>query len=140
MSSFLLKIITMKRNSVLKIEDLIPLNELDYINSIWYAIMKMESGLLNLLLDEDIDYEDIGKLNFIEKLNDRFNDHKTLGDSELLLDLDYCKSCNCDKPVCKFVGNNSGKHFSLFFEMCEEEITDIYHCNWYGDDLFSMPF
>ena len=130
----------MKRNSVLKVADLIPLDELDYINSIWYAIMKMEVGLLNLLLDDAIDYEDIGKLKFIEKLQDRFNDHKTQGDSELLLDLDYCKGCNCDKPVCKFVGNYSGKHFALFFEMTDEEITDIYHCNLYGNVDFLDAF
>ena len=100
----------------------------------------MELGFLNLLLDDAINYENIGKLKFIEKLNDRFNEHKTLGDSELLLDLDYCKSCNCNKPVCKFIGNYSGKHFALFFEMTKEEITDIYHCNWYGnsDNHFSI--
>ena len=126
----------MKQNSVLKVKDLRPLVELDYINTIWYAIMKMELGFLNLLLDDAINYENIGKLKFTEKLNDRFNEHKTLGDSELLLDLDYCKSCNCNKPVCKFIGNYSGKHFALFFEMTKEEITDIYHCNWYGDNDF----
>ena len=129
----------MKQNSVLKVKDLRPLTELDYINTIWYAIMKMELGFLNLLLDDAINYENIGKLKFIEKLNDRFNEHKTLGDSELLLDLDYCKSCNCNKPVCKFIGNYSGKHFALFFEMTKEEITDIYHCNWYGDNSL-FPF
>ena len=96
----------------------------------------MELGFLNLLLDDAINYENIGKLKFIEKLNDRFNEHKTLGDSELLLDLDYCKSCNCNKPVCKFIGNYSAKHFALFFEMTKEEITDIYHCNWYRDNDF----
>ena len=126
----------MKQNSVLKVKDLRPLAELDYINTIWYAIMKMELGFLNLLLVDGINYENIGKLKFIEKLNDRFNEHKTLGDSELLLDLDYCKSCHCNKPVCKFIGNYSGKHFALFFEMTKEEITDIYHCNWYGDNDF----
>ncbi|WP_027137229.1 hypothetical protein [Gaetbulibacter saemankumensis] len=130
----------MKRNSVLKLEDLTSLDELDYINSIWYAIMKMEVGLLKLILADDIDYEDIGKLKFIEKLNDRFNNHKTHGDSELLLDLDCCKGCNCNKPICKFVGNHSGMHFALFFEMTDEKITDIYHCDWYGDIDFLDAF
>ena len=75
----------MKQNSTLGIKDLKNFPELDYINSIWYAIMKMDTNLLNLLLEDDIDYEDIGKLAFLEKLNDRFNEHKTLGDSELLM-------------------------------------------------------
>ena len=59
--------------------------------------MNMSPYTLTELLDDDIDYEDIGKDKFIEKLNDRFNDHKTQGDSELLLDLDYCKGCNCNR-------------------------------------------
>ena len=129
----------MKQNSTLCIKDLKNFQELDYINSIWYAIMKMDANLLNLLLEDDINYEDIGKQAFIEKLNDRFNEYKTLGDSELQMDLDHCKSCNCDQPVCKFVGNHSGKHFALYFEIKSDEIKDIYHCNWYGDSDF-FPF
>jgi hypothetical protein len=129
----------MKQNSILSINDLKKNKELDYINSIWYAIMKMDTNLLNFLLEDDIDYEDIGKQGFIEKLNDRFNDHKTRGDSELFMDFDHCKLCNCNQPVCKFVGNRSGKHFALYFEMENKEIKDIYHCNWYGDmDFFDV--
>ena len=129
----------MRQNSILSISDLKRKIELDYINSIWYAIMKMDSYLLLTLLEDDMTYEDLRKQEFVDLLNDRFNNHKTLGDSELLLDLDYCKSCNCDKPVCKFIGNNSGKHFALYFEINKGEINDIYHCNWYGDiDFFDI--
>ncbi|WP_152604825.1 hypothetical protein [Psychroserpens jangbogonensis] len=123
----------MKQNSFLSIRNLQQYEELDKINSIWYAIMKMEPALLNLLLEDDIDYEDIGKQEFIEKLRYRFNNYKTMGDSELILDLDYCKGCNCNRPVAKFIGNNSGKHFALYFDIENEEVIDIYHCNWYGD-------
>lgn len=130
----------MKQNTMLSINDLLGYERLDYINSIWYAIMKMEIPFLKILLEKDIDYEDIGKDMFIEKLNSRFENHKTFGDSEFLLDLDYCNGCNCNKPVCKFIGNVSGKHFALFFELKNEEISDIYHCNSYGDKNFLDSF
>lgn len=113
------------------IEDLKKNISLDYINQIWMAIMQMDSFGLNDLLDNNIDYEDIGKANFIEKLNDRFNEYKTWGDSELYIDLGSCNYCNKDKAICKFSGNNSGETFALFFEIHKGEITDIYHCNYY---------
>jgi len=125
---------------MLKLQDLDKLTELDNINSVWLAIMSMNTGLLEQLLDDSIDYEDIGKKAFIEKLNDRFNNHKTYGDSELILDLDHCKSCNCDSPVSKFVGNHSGKHFALYFDLINGNITDIYHCKWYGNMDFLDSF
>ena len=89
----------MKQNSILKVDDLKRFDELDYINSIWLAIMKMDYSLIGILLDNIIDYDDMDKQEFIEKLKDKFNDHKTLGDSAFVLDLDYCKGCNCNKPI-----------------------------------------
>jgi len=131
----------MKRNSILSINDIERKSNLDDINLIWLAIMQMNTYALNQLLDDTIDYEDIGKFNFIEKLGNTFNQYRTLGDSELLMDLDHCKGCVCDQPVCKFIGNISGKHFALYFEIKENEIVDIYHCNWYGKEpLNDLPF
>ena len=126
----------MKQSSIVKLENLESYKSINDFSLICYAIMCMDPIFLESLLDDNILYEDIGKIKFVEKLNDRFTEHKTWGDSELLLDIDYCNGCNCNKPVCKFVGNTSGKHFALFFEFTHEEITDIYHCNWYGD----LPF
>jgi len=118
---------------MLKKEDFNCFKELNYINAILHSIMNMDTSQLYNLLDDDIDYEDIGKIKFIEKLNDTFNDFKTLGDSELILNLDYCKGCNCNSPVCKFIGNYSGKQFALYFDIEDDFVKDIYHCNWYGD-------
>ena len=102
----------------------------DEMVKIWLAIMRMDYHSLWFLLDETIDYQDIGKFNFIEILKLRFLRHKELGDTELYLDMDYCKGCNRHEPVCTFLGNNSGLYFSLYFEITKGKITDIYHCNW----------
>lgn len=127
----------MKKNAILSIRDFGGKASLDKINLIWIAIMQMNKFSLFQLLDDAIDYEDIGKVKFIEKLADRYENHRTWGDSELLLDLDHCNGCHRNQPVSRFVGNNSGKHFALFFEIENGKIKDIYHCNWYGknDDL-----
>lgn len=122
------------------IKDLRENKHADYITNVWLAIMKMDTYQLNLLLDNDIDYEDIGKEKFIKKLNETFNKHKTYGDSEFYIDLDSCEGCNCNKPVCKFIGNISKIHFALFFDIKKNQIIDIYHCNWYGNINFSKPF
>ena len=129
----------MKRNSVLSKNDIEKKSSLDYLNQIWLSIMQMNVFALDQLLDENIDYEDIGKAKFIEKLNDTFTQYRTLGDSELVLDLDHCNGCVCNQPVCKFSGNHSGNHFALYFEIKNNEIVDIYHCNWYGKQN-DLPF
>lgn len=130
----------MKHNSTLKLAELGDLYDLGTINAVWLAIMKMEPVSLELLLDDSIDYEDIGKERFIDKLRAHFDYHRSLGDTELELDLDSCKGCNCDQPISKFIGNNSGKHFALYFDMDENTITDIYQCNWYGSDFLDNLF
>ncbi len=93
----------------------------------------MDESFLASLLDDDINYEDIGKSRFVNKLKGRFIYHKLIGDTELILDLDACNSCNCNAPVCKFIGNNSKEHFALYFDFKKNKIIDIYHCNWYGN-------
>ena len=125
----------MKQNTIIRLKDLSAKEELDAINALWSAIMKMDAHLIYSLLDDDRTYEDVSKKDFVELLNDRFNVHRSLGDSELFLDLDICKSCNCDQPVSKFIGNTSGKHFALYFEIKDGEITDIYNCVRYGMNL-----
>lgn len=125
---------------MLQYNDISTKKNLDYVNHIWMAIMKMNTSWLHHLLDDTIQYEDIGKVKFIEKLNNHFNSFTTLGDNELYLDLDYCMGCNCNLPVCRFVGNHSGSHFALYFEFEERAVKDIYHCNWYGDSDIDFLF
>lgn len=125
----------MKNKSTFTIADLRKHEKLEYINHIWLAIMIMQTVLLDFLLDETIDYEDIGKEKFISKLNNRFNYHKSIGDDELEMVLDSCKGCNCNQLIYKFIGNNSGENFALYFDMDKNAIKDIYHCNKYGSDF-----
>jgi hypothetical protein len=124
---------------------MVPLDEImqlkteDPVVEVWKAIMGMKIRELEPLLNEDVDYEDIGKDAFVKKILNRFNIHYDLGDSELLLTFDTCNSCNCNKAVSRFIGKQSKKEFALYFEIKADKIVDIYYCNWYGDQ-FMFPF
>jgi hypothetical protein len=122
------------------LNDFKMLKQSDELISIFRAIMTMDSNELSILFDDNIDYEDIGKEKFIDKLKEHFNKHKIYADSEFYLDFDFCNGCNCEMPICKFIGNNSKLHFALFFEITQDNIADIYHCNWYGNNSFTNPF
>jgi hypothetical protein len=100
----------------------------------------MQPAFLRNLLDDDIEYDNMSKYDFIGKLNETFNDFKTHGDYELILSIDYCNSCNCNRPVFKFIGTYSRKQFALYFEIEGDLIKDIYCCKWYGDDDSDYPF
>ena len=112
---------------MIQLTDIKRNKEMTHTHKIWIGIMVMDVKLLELLLEDVIEYEDISKSAFIKKLKDRFIEHSIQGDTELLMDFATCFSCNCPSPVCKFVGHNSGVHFALFFEEKDEEILDIYH-------------
>lgn len=115
-----------------QVRDMKPHRKLTLIHHIWMAIMQMDADYLDELLDDDLEYEDVSKGEFIEKLRSRFIDHLVQGDTELYMDLSTCLGCQCNSPVCKFIGNNTGEHFALYFELDGEEILDIYHCNLYN--------
>lgn len=123
----------MKEIGIIKLEDLTIHKKVNYFTLICHAIMRMDSNNLFELLDDDIDYEDIGKTSFVLKLKNRFIEHRIMGDTEMKLDLDHCLGCNCDQPVCRFIGNNSKSEFALFFDIKENRIVDIYPCHLYGD-------
>jgi len=108
----------------------------DPIVSIWKAIMAMDVIELYSLLDDKIDYENIGKGQFVEKIHKTLETFKSLGDNELYLNFSYCNSCVNNCPVVVFIGNKSWRCFSLRFETENNKIIDIYHCNWFGDEPY----
>ncbi|MEO9501907.1 hypothetical protein [Nonlabens ulvanivorans] len=114
-------------------DELLQIKTVEPIHLIWYAILSMDTSRLTDLLDDNIDYEDIGKEKFILKLNDRFLEDMLSGDTEYTLDFSSCNSCNYNEAVCLFTGNNSKRSFALYFEFKDDSIVDIYHCNFYGD-------
>jgi hypothetical protein len=125
-------------------KEILKIKKVEPIHSIWYAILSMDHSKLNDLLNDNIDYEDIGKEQFITKLRNRFTEDIIAGDTEYRLDFSSCNSCNCNEAICVFTGNYSKRSFALYFEYKNDLIADIYHCNFYGDYTYDsnddLPF
>jgi len=98
------------------------------------AISEMNSKALELILEDDISYQDTTKEIFLNKVQTLFEAYKKAGDTELR---SYPGTCNADCTLCenygksgfRLVGNNSANYTDLIFELAGEDIKDIYHCS-----------
>jgi hypothetical protein len=96
------------------------------------SFQKMDSTMLEILLDESRTYQDATKEVFLEKLNVAFSNLRENGDTLLSSQKGFCNSNECSNKGCKgysFVGNNSKNHIDLIFEESDDDIKDIYHCS-----------
>lgn len=96
------------------------------------AITEMNLESLNLILDENLTYQDASKEMFLSKLEEIFYEFKKNNDT-LQLYSGRCGSKDCsnfDKNGMLFCGRNSGNHFNLIIEEDENEnVKDLYYCN-----------
>jgi hypothetical protein len=96
------------------------------------SFQKMDSTMLEILLDDNKTYQDAAKEVFLEKINDAFSKLNKSGDTFLLSYEGFCNSEECSNKGCKgysFIGNKSKKHIDLIFEELDDDINDIYHCS-----------
>jgi len=96
------------------------------------AIAAMDLVSLELVLDENLTYQDACKKMFLTKLKDIFDELKKSEDALQSLSGKYgSKDCsNYNKNGMLFCGRNSGKHFNLIIEEDENEnVKDLYYCN-----------
>ena len=101
------------------------------------SLQKMDSNMLDVLLDDSLTYQNATKEIFLEKINEAFLELKSHGDTFLSANKGTCNSRLCNNKGCKgysFVGNNSKRHIDLIFEEFNEEVKDIYHCNGFHID------
>lgn len=91
---------------------------------------KMDISLLEILLDDNLTYQNVSKALFLKKINAIFNTLKTKGDTFLISFRGVC--VGCESKGCggyTFVGNHSRTSLDLVFEEDIEKFTDIYSCN-----------
>jgi hypothetical protein len=96
------------------------------------SFQKMDSNMLDLVLDDSKTYQDANKEVFIEKLIEAFNKFKEGGDTCLIPYKGICTFTDCTNKGCKgysFVGNSTKNHLDLIFEETDDNYNDIYHCN-----------
>ena len=100
--------------------------------SIVKAITDMNLKILQLILDENLTYQDATKDIFLTKLTEIFDEFNKTHDT-LSAHSGKCNSKECsnhNKNGMLFCGRNSGKHFNLIIEEDENEnVKDLYYCS-----------
>ncbi len=95
------------------------------------AISSMNMKELELILEDEVSYQDTTKTIFLEKLEEIFKEFKT-EDDQLTPYEGKCNSNECsnkNKMGISFVGNKSGRYINFIIEENEDNsIKDIYFC------------
>ena len=122
----------MKFNSVLYFNEINYKSHLDYINLIWYAIMSMDIIAVYTVLNDNLDFGNLTKTQFVKKLDIKFEKHKQIEDEELYLDLIACHKKHQGEIICEFVGTNSGINLGIYFEINNNELIGLHFCECFG--------
>lgn len=95
-----------------------------------HFIQQLDIEMLDTLLDDKLEYQDMKKDLFINKLGHAFNEFIEAGDTFLNATKGCCDSvfCNFKCEGVSFVGNKSGNFINLIIEIEDGEVIDIYEC------------
>jgi hypothetical protein len=117
------------------LQQLSEIGEVTYVKrgvtSLIKAISSMDKDALELILEDDVLYQDTTKEIFLQKLNDTFQLFKQNEDSKLIAIEGKCNSIICgnkNKGGVSFIGNVSGLYIDLIIENEEGAVKDIYEC------------
>ena len=86
-----------------------------------YFIQQLDIEMVDSLLDDSLEYQDMRKDLFINKLGHAFNEFIEAGDTFLISTKGFCDSviCNYQCNGLSFVGNTSGNFIDLIIEIEE---------------------
>lgn len=101
------------------------------VTSLVNAISEMDIKALELILEDNVSYQDTTKSIFIEKLDEVFREFKK-EDEKLIAYKGKCNSNECpnkNKNGISFIGNKSGRYINFIIEENEDSsVKDIYTC------------
>lgn len=102
------------------------------VTSLVNAISEMDIKGLELILEDNVSYQDTTKTIFLEKLDEVFKEYKK-EDDKLIAYQGKCNSIECsnkNKNGISFVGNISGRYINFIIEQNEDStVKDIYTCS-----------
>ena len=100
-------------------------------DSILVALERMNTSMLEILLDDSRPYSDASKGVFLERLSVVFEKFKRKGDTYLIRHAGSCTGKNCSNIGCtgySFVGNHSGACLELIVTESDGDVHDLYSC------------
>ncbi len=101
-------------------------------DAVFYFLERMDSNMLNLILDKNLPYQDYDKKLFVKKLSYAFDEFLSRGNTHLNRFEGSCSSNVCTNVNCQgfsFVGNSSQDYMDLILEIKNNKVTDIYECS-----------
>lgn len=101
-------------------------------DAVFYFLERMDSNMLNLILDEKLPYQDYEKKMFVKKLSYAFDEFLSRGNTHLNRFEGKCNSNICTNVNClgfSFVGNSTQDYMDLILEIKNNKVTDIYECS-----------
>lgn len=106
-------------------------------------IQKMDSEMVELLLDDNRIYQGMSKQEFIRNLEAVFETAQSAGDKGLTIFPFRCTGCTCQKSgisIYLFSGRRSGINLLLIFELDKNNhVIDIYECPNIQSKLLCPP-
>ena len=95
-----------------------------------HFIQQLDIEMVDSLLDDSLEYQDMRKDLFINKLGHAFNEFIEAGDTFLLASKGFCNSviCNFQCKGYSFTGNNSGNFLDMIIEIEDGKVIDMYEC------------
>ena len=102
------------------------------ISGLINAISEMDCKAIELILEDNVSYQDTTKSIFLQKLKEVFTDFQK-EDNKLIPYEGKCISDKCtnkNKKGIAFVGNKSGRYINFIIEQNEDRtVKDIYTCS-----------
>ena len=101
-------------------------------DAVFYFLERMDSNMLNLILDKNLPYQDYDKKLFVKKLSYAFDEFLSRGNTHLNRFEGSCSSNVCTNVNCQgfsFVGNSTQDYMDLILEIKNNKVTDIYECS-----------
>jgi hypothetical protein len=101
-------------------------------DAVFYFLERLDSNMLNLILDKNLPYQDYEKKVFVKKLSYAFDELLSRGNTYLNRFEGKCTSNICTNVNCQgfsFVGNSSQDYMDLILEIKNNKVTDIFECS-----------
>lgn len=110
----------------------LPLPKTRY-DAVVYFLAKMDTEMLDEILDSKKTYQDFKKEVFLQKLNNAFDVFRDSGLTQLQIYPGVCKGCSKGCRGFTFLGKR-GQYIDIIFKKLKEEIMDMYECSALNND------
>ncbi|MEN9522042.1 MAG: hypothetical protein RL065_419 [Bacteroidota bacterium] len=97
-------------------------------DAIVHFIHKMDTEMIDAILDNGITYYGLKKEIFIDKLQIVFDTFFSKGNNLLNSFEGVCTNCSKGCKGFSFIGNKTNNYMDLLFEIKDGKITNIYEC------------